>query len=97
MNATLAVDIDVKNEASAPEERLGALNLEVKRLPPCNYEAEKALLGALLLNNASYESVSEILQADHFADAVHGLMDIPDKMQQEAQRHGFFMCFSTWI
>jgi replicative DNA helicase len=44
----------------------------VVRVPPHNYEAEQALLGALLHNNQSYERVAEILEAHHFADAVHG-------------------------
>ncbi|MBT4879747.1 MAG: replicative DNA helicase [Alphaproteobacteria bacterium] len=42
------------------------------RLPPRNYEAEQALLGALLHNNGSFEKVSEFLIPDHFADPVHG-------------------------
>ncbi len=44
----------------------------VKRYPPHNYEAEQALLGALLHNNTVYEKVSDILYAACFADAVHG-------------------------
>lgn len=39
---------------------------------PKNYEAEQALLGALLHNNASFEKVAEFLQGEHFADPVHG-------------------------
>jgi len=42
------------------------------RLPPANLEAEQALLGALLANNRAYERVSEFLQAEHFADPMHG-------------------------
>ncbi len=42
------------------------------RTPPHNYEAEQALLGAVLVNNKTFERVSEFLQADHFADPVHG-------------------------
>src|SRR3546814_706989 len=41
------------------------------RLPPSNDEAEQALLGAILANNAAYEKVSDFLRAEHFADAVH--------------------------
>ena len=33
-----------------------------QRLPPHNFEAEQALLGALLLNNKAYERVSEFLR-----------------------------------
>lgn len=42
------------------------------RVPPHNYEAEKALLGALLHNNQAYEKVSEYLIPEHFADSAHG-------------------------
>ncbi len=43
-----------------------------QRLPPHNFEAEQALLGALLLNNKAYERVSEFLRPEHFAHAAHG-------------------------
>jgi replicative DNA helicase len=43
-----------------------------QRTPPHNYEAEQALLGALLANNEVYNRVSEYLQPEHFADALHG-------------------------
>ncbi len=42
------------------------------RTPPWNEEAEQALLGAILLNNEAYRRVSEFLDPDHFALAVHG-------------------------
>src|SRR5579883_2474124 len=42
------------------------------RTPPHNSEAEQALLGALLFNNAAYNRVSEFLLPEHFAEAVHG-------------------------
>ena len=42
------------------------------RVPPHNYEAEMALLGALLANNRAFDRVGDFLQADHFADARHG-------------------------
>ncbi|HTH18211.1 MAG TPA: replicative DNA helicase [Magnetospirillum sp.] len=42
------------------------------RTPPHNYEAEQALLGAVLLNNRAFEKVSEFLRPEHFADPVHG-------------------------
>ncbi len=40
--------------------------------PPMNQEAEQALLGAILVNNAAYQKVSEFLEAEHFAIEVHG-------------------------
>jgi replicative DNA helicase len=42
------------------------------RVAPHNFEAEQALLGAILLNNRAYERVSEFLRPEHFADPVHG-------------------------
>ncbi|HTH96538.1 MAG TPA: replicative DNA helicase [Stellaceae bacterium] len=41
------------------------------RVPPHNIEAEQALLGALLVNNAIYGRVSEFLLPHHFADPLH--------------------------
>jgi replicative DNA helicase len=42
------------------------------RTPPHNYEAERALLGAILMNNRAYERVQDFLRAEHFADPVNG-------------------------
>lgn len=42
------------------------------RSPPCNFEAEKALLGAILANNNAYDRVSDFLRPEHFADPIHG-------------------------
>ena len=42
------------------------------REPPVNYEAEQALLGAILANNRAYEKVSDFLRPEHFADEAHG-------------------------
>lgn len=42
------------------------------RVPPHNFEAEMALLGALLANNRAFDRVGDFLQAEHFADARHG-------------------------
>jgi replicative DNA helicase len=42
------------------------------RVPPHNYEAEQALLGAILANNLVFDRVNEFLRPEHFADAVHG-------------------------
>lgn len=44
----------------------------LSRNPPMNLEAEQALLGAILANNAAYERVSEFLLPGHFADPLHG-------------------------
>ena len=45
---------------------------ELLRIPPYNTDAEQALLGAILINNAAYLRVSEFLQPEHFGNAVHG-------------------------
>ncbi len=42
------------------------------RTLPHNTAAEKALLGALLVDNRAYEKVSEYLRPEHFALAAHG-------------------------
>src|SRR5215475_974073 len=42
------------------------------REPPHNFEAEQALLGAILINNAAYQRVAEFLRLEHFADPLHG-------------------------
>jgi replicative DNA helicase len=47
-------------------------DLEQAPQPPANTEAEQALLGAMLINNAAWHRVSEFLLPEHFANAVHG-------------------------
>ncbi len=42
------------------------------RNPPANYDAERALLGSILIDNISFEKVSNFLKAEHFADPNHG-------------------------
>lgn len=39
---------------------------------PHNFEAEQSLLGAILYDNAAFSTASEIVQAQHFADPLHG-------------------------
>jgi replicative DNA helicase len=41
------------------------------RTPPMNLEAEQALLGAILANNAAFEKVSDFLLPPHFSDPAH--------------------------
>ena len=50
----------------------GAEDLRTASEPPHNFEAEQALLGAILVNNAAYQRVAEFLRPEHFADALHG-------------------------
>lgn len=42
------------------------------RKPPQNVEAEQALLGAILIDNAGFDRVSTFLEPDHFHVPVHG-------------------------
>ncbi|KAF0097835.1 MAG: replicative DNA helicase [Rhodospirillaceae bacterium] len=42
------------------------------REPPHNFEAEQALLGTILIANAAYHEVAEIVKPEHFADPMHG-------------------------
>ena len=48
------------------------LDLDRVPQPPANLEAEQALLGAMLINNAAHGRVAEFLLAEHFANAAHG-------------------------
>ena len=41
------------------------------RLPPVNLEAEQALLGAILANNAAYERVSDFLLPEQAPTSSH--------------------------
>jgi replicative DNA helicase len=42
------------------------------RAPPHNFEAEQALLGAILVNNEACDRVSSFLKPEQFFDALHG-------------------------
>jgi replicative DNA helicase len=56
------------------------------REPPHNFEAEQALLGAILVNNAAYQRVAEFLRPEHFADPLHGkLFDSLAKLIERGQ------------
>src|SRR4029077_17888316 len=44
----------------------------IVREPPHNFEAEQALLGAILVNKPAYHRVAEFLKGEHFADPLHG-------------------------
>ena len=48
------------------------VDLERTSQPPSNTEAEQALLGAILVNNAAHGRVAEFLAPEHFGNAVHG-------------------------
>ncbi|MBN9486205.1 MAG: replicative DNA helicase [Alphaproteobacteria bacterium] len=56
------------------------------RLPPENLEAEQALLGSILVNNAAYHRVSDFLKGEHFANALHGrLFDDAARLIEKGQ------------
>ena len=56
------------------------------REPPHNFEAEQALLGAILVNNAAYQRVAEFLKPEHFADPLHGkLFDSLSRLIERGQ------------
>jgi replicative DNA helicase len=51
--------------------RPSAANVDIPHAP-ANIEAEQALLGVLLYDNAAYERLSDALQASHFFEPFHG-------------------------
>jgi replicative DNA helicase len=56
------------------------------REPPHNFDAEQALLGAVLVNNLAYGRVSEFLRLEHFAHAAHGrIFDACPKLIEKGQ------------
>ncbi len=42
------------------------------RSPPHNYDAERSLLGAILMSNSTYDKVCDFLAPEHFADPLNG-------------------------
>ncbi|MEE8515396.1 MAG: replicative DNA helicase [Alphaproteobacteria bacterium] len=58
----------------------------IVREPPHNYDAEQALLGAILVNNLAYGRVSEFLLPEHFANPDHGrIFDACSKLIERGQ------------
>src|SRR5208337_5301306 len=41
------------------------------RTPPHNFEAEQALLGAILINNDAFDRVADFLRSEHFVEEIH--------------------------
>mgnify|MGYP001202908374 CR=1 FL=1 len=48
------------------------LQNDTLRTPPQNIEAERALLGAIMLNNKAYDDVSDFLRKEHFSYTFYG-------------------------
>ncbi|MBS0224193.1 MAG: replicative DNA helicase [Proteobacteria bacterium] len=48
------------------------VKLAAVREEPQNVEAEQALLGSILINNAAYHRVGEFLKGEHFTNPLHG-------------------------
>ncbi len=42
------------------------------QISPANIEAERALLGALLVNNDLFDRIMDVVQEKHFYDQLHG-------------------------
>ena len=59
------------NPPAAPFLATEISSSDVFRSPPHNIEAERALIGAIMLNNRAYEAVSDYLRSEHFSDPVH--------------------------
>lgn len=56
------------------------------RQPPHNFEAEQALLGAILVNNDAISRAAEFVKPEHFADPLHGkLFDALGRLIERGQ------------
>ena len=69
MDRSRSSNIASLSEPSSPDSHLGETSF---REPPVNYDAEQALLGAVLASNAAYEKVADFLLPEHFADPING-------------------------
>src|SRR5471030_3031827 len=64
--------MEPKENNDMPPDEPRVIGLVPTREPPHNFEAEQALLGSILVNNAAYHRVAEFLKGEHFADPLHG-------------------------
>ncbi len=64
----LASDSQVNQIVQVNQENI---SVSEEQILPHNFEAEKSLLGTILLNNLAHEKVSEYLKPEHFSDALH--------------------------
>src|SRR5882724_2977304 len=75
-----------QQDPSNVEKFPGVVDEPALRLPPENLEAEQALLGSILVNNAAYHRISEFLKGEHFANALHGkLYDALARLVEKGQ------------
>ena len=44
---------------------------QTTRSPPANVEAERAVLGAVLVNNDAWHAIGASLKAEHFTEEIH--------------------------
>ena len=80
--------------SSSLQESLDALPF---RQAPHNIEAEQALLGAILINNESFDRVSGFLQPNHFFEPLHGrLYEVMAKLIQ-AGKHASPITLKTFF
>jgi replicative DNA helicase len=87
------------NNFSAPSEilKVNDPSFSQFRSQPHNFEAEKALLGAIFANNNAYDRVASYLRPECFADPIHGkIFDAASKLIERGQiadpitLHNFF-------
>ncbi|MHA1558325.1 MAG: replicative DNA helicase [Alphaproteobacteria bacterium] len=69
---SMSSSVSVQNVVNDQMENQTIVPLHPSQTQQSNIEAEQALLGALLLNNETFEQVSDFLKPNHFADATHG-------------------------
>ncbi|MBS0520072.1 MAG: replicative DNA helicase [Proteobacteria bacterium] len=62
--------MEPEKKANQADDRV--IRLAAVREPPQNPEAEQALLGSILINNAAYHRVGEFLKGEHFSNPLHG-------------------------
>lgn len=67
------------------------------REPPHTFEAEQALLGAILVDNAAFHAVGEIVAAAHFADPLHGRIYESLRELIESGQHVNVVTLKSWI
>lgn len=73
-------------KAIDPAGQMGETVAPVFRAMPHNLEAEKGLLGAILLNNRAHERVNEFILPQHFAYERHGhIYEAIDKLIERGQ------------
>lgn len=63
-----------KKDGAAKPQHFDASKNTLQRIPPQNLDAEKALLGALLLNNTAMYEMADIVSIESFYDGRHSIV-----------------------